>query len=93
MVPDTKLNLRQSPIDRILWSGIWLCAAGGLHKDAFETCSCVCSCVNWRCVMVANIDYSVMQNAGWFAFYLFLIYVIFKLAIWFFGRVRKTPEE
>ena len=43
--------------------------------------------------MVANIDYSVMQNAGWLAFYLFLIYVIFKLAIWFFGRVRKTPEE
>jgi hypothetical protein len=43
--------------------------------------------------MLTDIDYSVMQNAGWFAFYLFLIYVLFKLAIRFFGWARKTPEE
>ena len=43
--------------------------------------------------MLAIIDYSVIQNAGWMAFYLFLIYVLFRLAVGLFGRVRNKPEE
>jgi len=46
-----------------------------------------------RYFMLAIIDYSVIQNVGWMAFYLFLIYVLFRLAVGFFGRVRNKPEE